>query len=540
MKFGRVALDKAIGAVLGHSVSAAGTRFRKGRVLTADDTAALAAAGLTEVMAATLEDGDVAEDAAARRVAEALDSPGLDRAEAFTGRANLYAGSAGILTVDTAVIDAINGLDEGLTVATLAPYAPVAPRQMVATVKIIPFALPGAIVEQAVALARGKHALGLAPFQAKTAGLISTTLPGLKPSILDKTERALEARLDRLGAALGERRVVDHHEDAVAAALTDLAAAGCDPILVFGASAIVDRRDVVPAGIVRAGGQILHFGMPVDPGNLLALGRLDGRAVIGLPGCARSPKMNGFDWVLERTIADVAVDSGDLAAMGVGGLLKEIPSRPQPRDPAGTTRPAHAPRVAAVILAAGRSTRMGARNKLLAPVDGRPMVAHVAAHVRASRAEAMVAVVGHEAEAVRAALAPFGAMTVVDNPDYAAGLSTSLKAGIAALPDDMDAALVCLGDMPRVRTATLDTLIAALSPDDDRLICAPTFQGKRGNPVLWHRRFFPDLMAIAGDKGAKELIDRHGDTLVEVAVDDPGILLDVDTEAALERLDEDA
>ena len=540
MKFGRIALDKAIGAVLGHSVSAGGTRFRKGRVLTADDTATLAAAGLTEVMAATLEDGDVAEDAVARRVAEALEGPGLDRAEAFTGRANLYAGSAGVLMVDTAVIDAINALDEGLTVATLAPFAPVAARQMVATVKVIPFALPGPIVEQAVALARGRHALRLAPFQAKTAGLISTTLPGLKPSVLDKTERALKARLDRLGAALGEHRVVDHHEDAIAAALTDLAAAGCDPILVFGASAIVDRRDVVPAGIVRAGGRIVHFGMPVDPGNLLALGRLDGRAVIGLPGCARSPKMNGFDWVLERTIADVAVDSGALAAMGVGGLLKEIPSRPQPRDATGAARPAHAPKVAAVILAAGRSTRMGARNKLLAPVDGRPMVAHVAAHVGASRAEATVAVVGHEAEAVRAALAPFGPITVVDNPDHAAGLSTSLKAGIAAVADDMDAALVCLGDMPRVRTATLDTLIAALSPDDDRLICVPTFQGKRGNPVLWHRRFFPDLMAVTGDKGAKELIDRHSDALVEVAVDDPGILLDVDTQAALERLDADA
>ena len=296
MKFGRIAIDKAAGAVLGHSVSAGGTRFRKGRVLTTDDTAALAAAGLTEVMAATLEDGDVAEDAVARRVAEALEGPGLDRAEAFTGRANLYAGAAGVLTVDAAVIDAINALDEGLTVATLAPFAPVAARQMVATVKVIPFALPGPIVEQAVALARGKHVLCLAPFQAKTAGLISTTLPGLKPSVLDKTERALEARLDRLGAALGERRVVDHHEDAIAAALTDLAAAGCDPILVFGASAIVDRRDVVPAGIVRAGGRIVHFGMPVDPGNLLALGRLGDRAVIG-GSPSSSPLTNSLGYV---------------------------------------------------------------------------------------------------------------------------------------------------------------------------------------------------------------------------------------------------
>jgi molybdenum cofactor cytidylyltransferase len=196
--------------------------------------------------------------------------------------------------------------------------------------------------------------------------LIQTRLPGTKESVLDKTVAVTARRIDACGGRLvGEQRCA-HAVDALAARIRAVSA---DLVLIAGASAITDRRDVLPAAIEAAGGVVEHFGMPVDPGNLLLLARLGDRPVLGLPGCARSPKLNGFDWVLQRLAAGLPVGRADIMAMGVGGLLMEIPTRPQPRD--GT--PARPGVVAAIVLAAGQSRRMGPDNKLLALVDGRPI-----------------------------------------------------------------------------------------------------------------------------------------------------------------------
>src|SRR5204863_934808 len=151
-----------------------------------------------------------------------------------------------------------------------------------------------------------------------------------------------------------ERRV-PHESRALAQALDEVLGAGAELAIVFGASAIADRRDVIPAAVEAIGGSIGHFGMPVDPGNLLLIAQAQGRPVLGAPGCARSPKENGFDWVLMRLLAGLDVSREDIIGMGVGGLLMEIVTRPQPRkEPVE----AAAPRIAAVVLAAGRSTRM--------------------------------------------------------------------------------------------------------------------------------------------------------------------------------------
>jgi molybdenum cofactor cytidylyltransferase len=365
-------------------------------------------------------------------------------------------------------------------------------------------------------------------------GLVQTKLPGLKDSILRKTAETTRARLASLGSELVAAAVVDHEENAVARAIDAQRKAGCDPILVLGASAIVDRRDVIPAGIERAQGQVIHFGMPVDPGNLLLLGRVANADVVGLPGCARSPKLNGMDWVLQRLLADLQVERRDIMLMGAGGLLSEV-ERPLPRKDA-SPEPAQqfprAPRIAAVVLAAGRSTRMAPANKLLVPFGGAPMVTRAVDAALASQAEPVIVVVGHDAARVREAL---GArkVQIVENPDYAQGLSTSVRAGLAALPADVDGALFALGDMPRVTAAHLDRLIAAFNPAEGRAICMPTFRAKRGNPVLWARRFFPELATLAGDAGARGLIGQHADQLCEVEMADAGVLLDVDTPEAL-------
>ncbi|MBM3570665.1 MAG: 4-diphosphocytidyl-2C-methyl-D-erythritol kinase, partial [Alphaproteobacteria bacterium] len=491
--------------------------------------------GLREVTAARLEPGDVPEDEAARRIALAAAGPGLRVAEAFTGRCNLYAEQAGLARIDRASVDAVNAIDESLTIATLAESEPVAPRQMLATVKIIPFAAPEAAVARAEALLRaGPPAVALAPFRPHRAGLIQTRLDGTKPTVLDKTVAVTRARLEARGSVLARELRCEHTIEALAQAIRTLAADGLAPILIVSASATTDRRDVLPAGVVAAGGAVEHFGMPVDPGNLIVVGQVGAVPAIGLPGCARSPKRNGFDFVLDRLLAGIEVGRGGIVAMGVGGLLTEIATRPQPREAAADaeTQAPHAPRIAAIVLAAGRSTRMGQRNKLLEEIDGRPLVARVVDRVLQSQARPVVVVTGHQGERVRAALAG-REVTLVDNPDFAAGLSTSLRRGLAALPAEIDGAAICLGDMPETSGGEIDRLIAAFAPGDGRAICVPTHDSRRGNPVLWSRRFFAAMSALGGDVGAKALLDDYADQVCEVAMGGAGVLVDLDTPEAL-------
>jgi molybdenum cofactor cytidylyltransferase len=541
MRFGEVPVVEAEGAILAHSLKLGMTALKKGRRLSRADLDTIAAAGLSAITVAQLDPDDVVEDDAAERVAAATGGPGVRVAAPFTGRVNLYAETRGLLVLDPERLNRVNRVDEALTIGTLPPLSVVEPKQMVATVKIIPFAAPETAVAQcAAAASTGGPLLCVAPFQALTVGLVQTRLPGLKESILDKTRQVTEGRL----AALGCRLVM---EERCAHAVADLAAlirdmiGKVDILLIHGASAIVDRRDVIPAAVVAAGGRIDHFGMPVDPGNLLLLGHVGQRVVLGLPGCARSPKVNGFDWVLERLVAGLPVGPAEIMDMGSGGLLAEIPSRPLPRaqaKPAGEDKAEpkpQGPHIGAVLLAAGRSRRMGGPNKMLSDIGGVPMVAHVARRLLASRARPIIAVLGNQAEAVDDAL---GKLPIerVHNPEFAGGLSTSLKRGIAALPPDLDGALICLGDMPLVSGRHLDRLIAAFNPLEGRAIIVPTRRSKRGNPVLWAKRFFPEMAAIAGDVGARHLIGEHAELVAEVEMDDDAILVDIDTPEALDAL----
>ncbi|WP_193371482.1 NTP transferase domain-containing protein [Pelagibius marinus] len=538
MIFGPTAVAEAEDCILAHSLRGTGISFKKGRRLSAEDIISLQAAGIAEVIAARLEAEDVHEDAAATELAEALTGAGLTASASFTGRCNLMVAERGVLVAERARIDAFNLVDETITLATLAPYDLVEPRQMAATIKIIPFAVTRQALDASLAVARsGPPLLSVAPLAARRVGLVQTQLSVTKESVLDKTRQVMDQRLARLDCPATVERRCAHDSDAVAEELRLLAGEGCEILLMSGASAIVDRRDVLPSGLEAAGGSVTHFGMPVDPGNLILLGELQGRPVVGLPGCARSPKVNGFDWVLQRLVAGLAVTPQDVMRLGGGGLLKEIAARGLPRAEAVETQDGapRAAKIAAVVLAAGQSRRMGKVNKLLAQVDGRPMVTHVLDALTASQAQPLAVVTGHDYTAVEAAL-PKRGFTLAHNPDYASGLSSSLRRGLAALPEDIDGVLVCLGDMPRVSPAVLNRLIAAFNPLEGRAICVPTWQGKRGNPVLFARRFFAEMQEIAGDTGARALIGEHADVVCEVPMDDDAVLLDVDTPEALEAL----
>ena len=541
----------AVGGRLAHSLRPAGAdRIAKGSLVDEALARALIAAGIGRVTVALPDAGDLHEDAAAARVAAAFvgaDDSGLRAGAASTGRANVFATRDGLFAFEREAVLAANGVDEGVTLATLPENRTVAAGRMVATVKIIPYAVPeGVVAAASAALAPGSAAVhGLVPHRA---ALVQTELPTLSARALDKTRRTVEARLAARRATLALERRCAHDADALARTLVELPAA-LDWVLVVGASAIADRRDVIPAAVERAGGRVVRFGLATDPGNLLMLGELDGRTVLGLPGCARSPRDNGLDRVLDRLACDVPVTEAWLRSLAIGGLLDEIVERPAPRrSPAdgGAARTRDPSRVGVLVPAAGASRRAGPANKLLHPVhvdvdaDPVPMVRASVARALAAGLGRTVVVTGHEADGVGAALDGID-VELVHNPAADAGMASSLVRGLSALltPPEraVDAVIVHLADMPNVASGTLRALAAAWAAHPEARAVVPVHAGRRGNPVLLDAARFDDVLALEGDVGARRLLERDAGSVLELAVDDPGTLVDHDTPQALAALD---
>ncbi len=537
MDFGTVETAGAKGHVLAHSIRSGGINFKKGRVLSGDDIEALLEGGIDRIITATLSPDDVAEDQAADRLAKVLAGDHVKIGKAFTGRVNLFSDVSGVLRLDVASLERINRRHEAITVATLPAFESVAADQMLATIKIIPFAAPSVDLEACLEIARqAEAAIFVAPFHSKDVRLIQTRLEATSSKMLGKTTQVTADRLSEIGSYLGGETRCAHETRALSQEILKARQLGFDILLIAGASAITDRRDVLPSAIEAAGGTVHHFGMPVDPGNLILLGSLDGAPVLGLPGCARSPKLNGFDWVLRRLAADIEVTPNDIMGMGVGGLLTEIPTRPQPR---GGKQTVISKKVAALVLAAGQSRRMGRDNKLLIEVDGEPMVRRAVDSALGSKADPVIVVTGHEQEEVAEVMDGLD-VQFAHNPDFADGLSTSLKAGLAKLDHDVAGIIIVLGDMPAVSSGVLDRLIEAFNPVEGRAIVVPTHQGKRGNPVLFGAEFFDEMLKIAGDVGARHLIGQHDDRLVEIEFENPATHLDIDTPEALQAYRERA
>lgn len=327
MKFGPVPSPEAEGAILAHSLQLPDQKLRKGLLLEAGHVAALIAAGVAEVTVARLETGDMHEDAAADALAQALvpdpEAAGLSLSKAFTGRVNITANGPGVVSLNQRALVAMNAIDPMITLATVPAYQQMTKGGMVGTVKVISYGVSRRDIEKACAVAKG--AMRLRPPVHRTAALIVTDIPGGAGL---KGQQAIADRIVALGMELVEVKLVPHREADLSAALKEVAA---DMALILTASATSDAYDVAPQAVRLAGGRVERFGMPVDPGNLLFLGQLGARPVIGLPGCARSPALNGADWVLSRVACGIDVTGQDIAEMGVGGLLKEIPTRPMPR-----------------------------------------------------------------------------------------------------------------------------------------------------------------------------------------------------------------
>ena len=320
MRFGAEPVANADGAILAHSLRLGSTVLKKGKVLGRTELAALADAGIRSVTVARLEAADIVENDAAQHVAQAAMGPNVVMGPATTGRVNLYAAQGGLVTCDPAAVDRVNAVTEDVTLATLALLAPVPAGRMIATVKIIPFSVRRTDLARCAEEAAAAR-IEILPFRPIQAVLVQTTDTLVKPSVLEKTARITGERLTSIGSTMKAERRCAHTADDLAAVLAEEIAATTEMILVIGASAIVDRRDVIPSAIERLGGRIERLGMPVDPGNLILIGEIGATPVLGLPGCARSPARNGFDWVIERIAAGLPVRQREIAGMGVGGLL---------------------------------------------------------------------------------------------------------------------------------------------------------------------------------------------------------------------------
>lgn len=328
MKFGKVSVATSKGAVLAHSVALGGAkRLRKGRVLTSTDVSQLVEAGISDVTVARLEQGDVHEDEAAQALAAAFvpqpEAQNLRLTAPFTGRVNVIADGPGVVVLDADAIAAVNAIDPMITIATVPEFQQMSDGGMVATIKIISYAVESSALNVACDAAR--DALRLVPPALKAPRLIVTDIPG---GIGDKGWRATADRISAFDLDLPPPVVVPHRVEELAQAIAD---SDGDLIMILTGSATSDVADVAPQAVVAAGGSVERFGMPVDPGNLLFVARRQGTPVIGLPGCARAPALNGADWVMSRILCGLDVTDDDISSMGVGGLLKEIPSRPQPR-----------------------------------------------------------------------------------------------------------------------------------------------------------------------------------------------------------------
>jgi molybdenum cofactor cytidylyltransferase len=334
MKFGKFDVDGAAGAILAHSIQTLNGRMRKGIVIGQDEISTLKSAGIASVTAAWLEPGDIHEDDAALKFAHAIcpepQAVGLSLTAPFTGRVNIIADGPGVVQLDTARLIAANSVDPMISVATVPEYQQMTTGGLVATIKIISYAVPQTKLEQACELAT--DSIQMSAPQLHSADLIISDTEG---GAGDKGKDAIAARLDILGVTLNSVQMVPHDAENIAVAITNSQA---DLVMILSGSATSDWADVAPTAVTQAGGTVLRFGMPVDPGNLLFLGKIAAKPVIGLPGCARSLALNGADWVLSRVVCGLDVTDADFAQMSIGGLLKEIPTRPQPRRPKSRTK----------------------------------------------------------------------------------------------------------------------------------------------------------------------------------------------------------
>ncbi len=336
MQLKNIPIDKSIGAILVHNIIGADGRkaFPKGHLVHAEDVEKLRALGNAAVYAAMLDPDDVREDDAAARLARAVAGDGIELSKPSGGRVNFYATSKGFLKINRDALKRINELD-GITLATIPRYSPLAPRKMIATLKTVGLALPEATLRAAeeIAGARGK-ALSIAAVSNQKVAIILTGSANGMAKVQATFAPPIRARIEELGAQIVAEDYVAEEEDAIAEAIARVTRAGAQMIMLAGETSVMDADDITPRGIQRAGGVIELYGAPVEPGNLLLLAYkpCEGAQrepsqgsvipIIGAPGCIKSRETNVVDLILPRLLIGERVARADVIELAEGGLLQ--------------------------------------------------------------------------------------------------------------------------------------------------------------------------------------------------------------------------
>ena len=534
MKFKEVKTSNALGMILGHSIKTKTQKFKKGQKINKTDISVLKENKIYKFFAAEFEENDIHENDAAELIANSVKGKNTTTKKPFTGRCNIYSDYDGVVLINESSINSINYVDESITIATLLPYALVQKGQMIATIKIIPFATSKSSVKKCIEICKNNFpVIKVAPLKNYNIGLLLTSFKNEDNNILNKTIKVIKSRIESLGSKIKIQLTCNHDELSISKGIKNLLENKCSPILINGASAIVDNNDVIPLAIRMAGGFIIHYGMPVDPGNLLLIGKYQQTYIIGLPGCAKSPRLNGFDWMLWRVLADLPIESKDIQSLGVGGLLKEIDSRPQLREDSinkNFTRK----KVGAIILAAGKSERMYGKNKLLEKVNEETLLKRIIDETLQTSVDDIIVVLGHESKIVQNSLRNLP-VNFAKNENYENGISSSIKTGINSLQADIDGAIIILADMPKINCQHIDKIIKSYFASNNQSIFVPVHKGKKGNPVLLDKSHFEEIKNLTGDIGAREIISFNKHKVKEIKINDTAIFFDIDTEDELKE-----
>ena len=527
MYFGNINVKDSVNCILAHTIIINKKKFAKGTIITEIDKSYFINNKIKTIVCARLDKNDLHEDKAANVIAEAFKNNSIASEKAYTGRANVLANKSGLLLIDEERIKKFNMISDDITIATLNNNSIVKKGEMIATIKIISFGVKDSFIKK-ITKSIYKKAIFINPFIHKKCALILTHHKKKDLKLNAISERRINDRLKNLNSTLDIITSCEHDTKEISKNINIILKEKIDLIMILGSSAIVDIKDKIPEAINYSKGKIIRFGMPVDPGNLLLLGKINQTHVIGLPGCARSPSLNGFDWILEKVISGTNITKLNISNMGVGGLLKTLNKR------AKVEKKIKNYNITNIILAAGKSKRMHEINKLLIKINNKTMIEKIVDSSLKSLANNTIVVLGYENEILQRLLINKNITTVV-NKEYLKGQSSSLQIGISALPEECDAAVVILGDMPDINSTLINQLIENYNPSDNKSIIIPTYKNKKGNPVLIDREFFPDILSIKGDKGAKDIIKVNKKYITEIPQKHSAIINDIDTKEDLAK-----
>jgi len=529
MKIEHLDPKESQGSILAQSYNLSERKLSKGTRVSKAIVELLNKENIKTILCAVPHENDMDEDAAAEAISNAIDRNRLYAEEASTGRVNFRTPALGVVRYNRELIKKINLVDESIAFSIVEHNQLLAKNDLIATLKIIPFFVSKIYVEQVVTLLSKYEIFKIHRLEEKKVEFIQTYYDWQKRSIFKATSNVTRSRLDALGCLLEKETLIPHDHESLCSEIKSSLDSGAQVLLISGASAITDRSDYIPKAILSVGGEIIQYGLAVDPGNLLLIGQIGGTTVIGMPGCARSPKLNGFDWVLQLLMANIPITKEELADMGAGGLLMEIASRPLPRALSKSVNKREK-KIMGVILAAGNSTRMGKDNKLLRNVGDASLVRNTAVEMLNSDVDSCSIVLGYQSDKVAEVIKDLN-INLILNPFWQEGQASSLKAALNTLDDTYSDLLIMLGDLPGVKSRHINRVIEEhlLTNNRRSKITIPSFNGKKGNPVIWGRSFFPDLLNLEGDVGGRALFNHHPAAINLLDMDDPAVVTDTDT-----------